>query len=391
MLDTADWLIFALVVLARFLLPLLIPFFPLPAIIACLLLDGVDQTIFQVFTKLPLDGYQSYDKALDIYYLSVAYISTFRNWTNLFAFRVSRFLYYYRLVGVVLFESLQLRPLLLLFPNTFEYFFIWYEAVKLWWAPRKLSRTAIISAAAGIWIIIKLPQEYWLHIAQNDMTDTIKALLGGGPEDAWGPLLAGNLLVILVVLAVAALLLYALVRFLRRNTPPPDYRLGWRADDNNPRPTHEQFALARRIIYERIFDRDLLEKIVLVGFLVYIFANILPSEAVAEDVSASLLFVARVFQGVALTIYVAVLVTSTTAVSHVLARRGTTVASGLAHFASVFLFNVVIVFVFFRIAGRPINWLNTIIFQALLAVIVTLYDRYQPFHMARFPRVASGA
>ena len=66
MLDTADWLIFALVVLARFLLPLLIPFFPLPAIIACLLLDGVDQTIFQVFAKLPLDGYQNYDKVLDI-------------------------------------------------------------------------------------------------------------------------------------------------------------------------------------------------------------------------------------------------------------------------------------------------------------------------------------
>ena len=82
-----DFLIFVLVVGARFLLPLLIPFYPLPAIILCLLLDGVDQTIFQVFTTLPLDGYQSYDKALDIYYLVVAYLSTFRNWSHLFAFR----------------------------------------------------------------------------------------------------------------------------------------------------------------------------------------------------------------------------------------------------------------------------------------------------------------
>ena len=79
MIDTSDWLIFALVVGARFIIPLFIPFFPLPAIIAALLLDGVDQTIFQQFTTLPLDGYQSYDKALDIYYLTVAYISTFRN------------------------------------------------------------------------------------------------------------------------------------------------------------------------------------------------------------------------------------------------------------------------------------------------------------------------
>ena len=94
LITSTDWLVFVLVVGARFLLPLLIPFYPLPAIVLCLLLDGVDQTIFQVFTTLPLDGYQSYDKALDIYYLTVAYVSTFRNWTHLFAFRVSRFLLY---------------------------------------------------------------------------------------------------------------------------------------------------------------------------------------------------------------------------------------------------------------------------------------------------------
>jgi hypothetical protein len=46
------------------------PLLSLPGIILALLLDGVDQTIFQVFTNLPLDGYQSYDKALDIYYLT---------------------------------------------------------------------------------------------------------------------------------------------------------------------------------------------------------------------------------------------------------------------------------------------------------------------------------
>ena len=66
MIDTTDWLVFVLVVGARFIIPLFIPFFPLPAIIAALLLDGVDQTIFQTFTNLPLDNYQSYDKELDI-------------------------------------------------------------------------------------------------------------------------------------------------------------------------------------------------------------------------------------------------------------------------------------------------------------------------------------
>ena len=42
--------------------------------LACLVIDGLDQTIFQTFTSLDLSGYQSYDKALDVYYLSIAYI-----------------------------------------------------------------------------------------------------------------------------------------------------------------------------------------------------------------------------------------------------------------------------------------------------------------------------
>ena len=94
------------------------------------MLDGIDQTIFQTFTDLDLSGYQSYDKALDVYYLTIAYLSTLRNWSNGFAFEVGRFLFYYRLVGVVLFELLDSRALLLIFPNTFEYYFIVYEALR---------------------------------------------------------------------------------------------------------------------------------------------------------------------------------------------------------------------------------------------------------------------
>ncbi|MFN6119436.1 MAG: hypothetical protein ACK5CE_07355 [Actinomycetes bacterium] len=51
--------IFITVVLLRFALPLLIPRFPLPAVLACLVLDAADQTIFQAFTDDPLAGYQT--------------------------------------------------------------------------------------------------------------------------------------------------------------------------------------------------------------------------------------------------------------------------------------------------------------------------------------------
>src|SRR5918998_2248036 len=87
-----ETLLFLMVVAARFLVPLLIPRFPLPAIVAALVLDGVDQTIFQAFGYDP-PGYQGYDKAMDMYYLAIAYLSTLRNWTSLPAVRVARFLY----------------------------------------------------------------------------------------------------------------------------------------------------------------------------------------------------------------------------------------------------------------------------------------------------------
>ena len=176
----------SLVVGGRLVLPLFIPYFPVPALLACLILDSVDQSIFQQFPAIPLDGYQSYDKALDVYYLSVAYLSTLRNWTNQGAFRMSQFLYYYRMVGVVIFEMTQNRTILFIFPNTFEYFFLFVEAVRLGWDTKHMGRKTVILSAAAIWIFIKLPQEWWIHIAQLDMTDFIKeTLFGVDATDSW--------------------------------------------------------------------------------------------------------------------------------------------------------------------------------------------------------------
>ena len=373
LISPTDWLVFVLVVGARFLLPLLIPFYPLPAIIACLLLDGVDQTIYQVFTNLPLGGYQSYDKALDIYYLTVAYIATLRNWTNLLAFRVSRFLLYYRLVGVVLFELTQLRSLLLIFPNTFEYFFIWYETVRLWWNPKKLSRRTVLIAAAAIWIFIKLPQEYWIHIAQRDVTDTIKALLGGTEESAWGTLIAANILPILLVVAVIAAALTFLIRYLRRATPPPDHALALHADAHTDKPTDTQMATARGVWMERIFDRDLFEKVVLMSLLLIIFSNIIPTIDTRP---------------ITITLQVLVLLVYNTAVSHLLARRGTTFASGILHLVVMWLGNFAFIFLASFLPGVRVNLFNAVFIVTLLSLLVTLYDRYRIFHLARFERKA---
>ena len=120
---------------------------------------------------MSLADYQSYDKALDIYYLTITYLSTLRNWSNLFAFELGRFLFYYRLVGSALFGITNLRPLLFIFPNVFEYYFIFYEVVRLKWDPLLLTKEKLITTAALTWILVKIPQEYWIHIAEMGTID----------------------------------------------------------------------------------------------------------------------------------------------------------------------------------------------------------------------------
>ena len=150
--------VFLVVVLLRFIIPLFIPKYPLPAILAALVLDAADQTIFSWVTDDPLPGYQAYDKALDVYYQAIAYITTMRTWRDPVAFQISRFLYLFRLIGVTLFELTHARWVLLVFPNTFEYFFIAYEFVRTRWNPLRMSATALVGTAAFIWIFIKLPR-----------------------------------------------------------------------------------------------------------------------------------------------------------------------------------------------------------------------------------------
>ena len=193
-MSTGETLVFVLVIGARFLVPLLIPKFPLPAIIACLVLDALDQSIFQAMGFDP-PGYQSYDKAMDVYYLAMAYLSTLRNWASVAAYRVTRFLYFYRLVGVVAFELTHTRALLLVFPNTFEYFFIAYEAIRSRWRTMRWGLRWWIGVAAFIWIFIKLPQEWWIHVAQLDFTDFLA-------DNSW----AGPTIVVLLLVAVRGVL-----------------------------------------------------------------------------------------------------------------------------------------------------------------------------------------
>ena len=372
MTETSDLIVFWIVVLSRLLIPLAIPRFPLPAILAALVLDAIDQTIFQQFTNLNLDGYQGYDKALDIYYLTVAYISTLRNWTSLFAFKMGRFLWYYRLLGVVLFEFIGNRALLFIFPNTFEYFFIYYEIVRLRWDPRRLSKKAIVIATAAIWIIIKLPQEYWIHIAQLDMTDFLKEKVFGVPVDAGlAEILEANIWIIPALIILVVVIIFG-GRWLIRKLPAKDWNLSFDADAHQDEETGYVETETIKPASGRFFDNVLLEKVVLVSMVSLIFGKILPD---------------RTGTDLQLIVGIAFIIILNTVISHWLARRGREWHHALSQFAvmAVVNFGLALLYVWLlpRFDGSA-NLVNVSFFVLLLTLIITLFDMYHPVYQERF-------
>jgi hypothetical protein len=372
-MSTGEQMVFLAVIGGRFLLPLLIPRVPLPAILACLVLDAADQTIFQKMGYNP-PGYQSYDKAMDVYYLAVAYLSMLRNWASIPAFRVGWFLYFYRLIGVVAFELSHVRALLLIFPNTFEYFFDAYEGIRSRWRPTRWGLRWWIGVAAIIWIFIKLPQEWWIHVAQLDATDLIKEKIFGVAKDAsWAEAFAARPMVLIVV-GVAIIVFFVVAWWvITRKLPPADREPTFDADKNQPMVDSDRIDRMRKQMATKVVDRELIEKIVLVGLVSIIFGRMLPG------VEASPLGIA---------VGVAVVIVVNGWFSDYLIRRARTLGYHTAtrQFLGTLIVNVVIVevgqLILDVLHGPTLQ--HALVFVLLLSLIVTLYDRYRPIHVTRF-------
>ena len=331
------------------------PRFPLPAIIFALVLDAADQTIFQRYTNLNLDGYQNYDKALDIFYLTIAFLAVYRNWTNTTAINVARFLWYYRLVGVWLFEVLQERWLLFVFPNTFEYFFIAYVAIGTQWDPRRLTNRAVIGLAAFIWIVIKLPQKWWIHIAQNDFTDFMKeTVFGVDGTDSWGTAI-GNRRAVTIALVVAIALVSAAVVWGLRKAPQRDW--SFRVDVDKPLP---DLDIADRPQAPLWLAPPFAEKLLLVGLIAATYSSVL-------NVDAPMI---RIIIGTSLIIAASVVVSAW------LSRRGTAWSSIGLQWIVLAAVNSVLIGAYSALLGSDINRSLVFFFGLLLTMIIVLYDRF---------------
>ncbi len=359
----SDLVVFGVVVLVRLVVPLFIPRFPLPAILAALVADAVDHSVFQALTDLDLGAYQIYDKGLDVYYLTVAYISTIRNWGGGHAFVVGRFLWYWRLVGVALFEYTEARWLLVVFPNTFEYFFIAIEGLKVARNPFVLTNRQITAIAAGIWVVVKIPQEVWIHVAQLDVTDVLKErVFGAEPDATWASTVAGRPLAgLLLVAGLGAVVLC--LRWATRFLPPPAFastfdadvqgkHFGWRPPGPRVRP-------------RAVFGWPFVEKVALVSLVTLIFLRMVPS----ADRS-----VLGVITGTA-----AVMGVSTVR-NRWLADRSVLWRSVVVQFVAMYVLDIALVLVWRELLPMPNGRTpvgSTLFLTSLLTLIVVMFDRFQ--------------
>jgi hypothetical protein len=245
--------------------------------------------------------------------------------------------------------------MLLVFPNTFEFFFIAYEAIRLRYDTTRISARTWLLLAAGLWVFIKLPQEYWIHIAKRDFSDTVA-------EHPWFG----------IACALAVLAVLAAARFLvRPRLPPPsrDWRL--RADPLPVPLGQARLRHARDLLARRALLAELGEQVALLALLCIVFAEILPG------VDAMPLQV---------TVGITVIVGANAAISIAGARHGRIPAG--ARFAVLLACNLALVFAAKLALSGPADFqLGAGCFFALLiTLIIWLYDAYKPVHDVRFAR-----
>ncbi|MEW6033991.1 MAG: hypothetical protein AB1603_03955 [Chloroflexota bacterium] len=163
-------------IVLRLVVPVSILRCPLAGLIACMVLDTFDVTMAAMWGGnlglSPAFDYHHVDKLLDTYYLSFAFVVSLK-WQDRLARRTSIVLFWHRFAGVVLFLATGWRPLLLLFPNIFEYFFFLYLLV------RKFSPGFRITKAHQLvlmLLVVGLPQlfrEYTFHYREMSLVEII--------------------------------------------------------------------------------------------------------------------------------------------------------------------------------------------------------------------------
>jgi hypothetical protein len=157
-----------LVVAIRLIVPLSILRWPLAGALASMAVDALDVVLVDAFARAlgePTEFgpvYAQLDKLLDTYYLTIELYVAGR-WREALLRRTAAVLYAWRFAGAILFELTAFHPLLLVFPNLFENFFLYVLITKKFatrLVPRTLPQLGIV---LFLLLLPKLAQEWLLH------------------------------------------------------------------------------------------------------------------------------------------------------------------------------------------------------------------------------------
>jgi hypothetical protein len=147
------------IILARLIVPFSILRSPFYGILASLLIDSLDVLLFNLTGGVP-SWYQPVDKALDLYYYTIAFYKSL-SWEKL-PKQVARITYIVRLVGVCLFELTIAHLYLFFFPNIFEMWFTFWAARERFFPKFVLTTRKLVLILICL-AIPKMLQEYLLH------------------------------------------------------------------------------------------------------------------------------------------------------------------------------------------------------------------------------------
>lgn len=164
------------IILVRLVVPVLVWWFPLLGSLLGILADNFDVVILDSMGVKDYTMYNPIDKGLDTYLYFIQFL-TLSRWLNTRAKKVGRWLFGYRLLGVILYELTQWRWLLVVFPNVFVTYFIVYLICLNWFKfdPMKTVKSAIIFLI--LLAIPKIIQEYLFHVVQIPLYATLRPLV----------------------------------------------------------------------------------------------------------------------------------------------------------------------------------------------------------------------
>lgn len=128
-----------------------------------ILVDFSDLFLRNLLDLGGIPDYQRFDKLMDLVYMVLFLVVALR-WRGL-ARDIAVGLFAFRMAGFAVFQITDARPVLLAFPNVFEFWFV-YVAAVLHWRPHHVVTPREATFALVPLLLLKLFQEYALHQAK---------------------------------------------------------------------------------------------------------------------------------------------------------------------------------------------------------------------------------